>query len=152
MTAAELAQIELAALEALAWGEGEPIIDACEDGTLDPARFANPGHRAIASAACALVAAGEVPENVPIHRQMMADGWPCWDAATVLAVDGGLDALRSVLPNADGHRYNSLGHLLHLLAEEDERKRLTERLVSLANALRFPGGPARVAEALGVAS
>lgn len=148
----DLENLELATVEVVAWGDESNIIGVWEAGMLLADLFTDPDHRAIVGAACALVANGEAPMNETLHRQLMADGWPCWDAAVLLAVDGGRDALVAVLPDADGHRYDALPHLLAKLIEEHERQRLHDQLVTLANRLRFPGGPARVAEALGVAS
>jgi hypothetical protein len=59
---------------------------------------------------------------------------------------------RLVLPEVDTATLNQLPMLLGQLEEAAARRKVMARLVALADRLEHPGGPARVAELIGMAS
>lgn len=69
-----------------------------------------------------------------------------------LVAQGIDDFARLVLADVEPGTLHALPFLLGRLDEAQERRKLRARLVALADTLERPGGPARVAEVIGMAS
>lgn len=116
-------------------------IDAADDGTLAALDVRDAACAAVVAAVVALVNVGRAPLPERLVDALKADGWPHADAVAAVLVPGAFEARGCVVL--------SVAEALCALAVDRERERLERRLVTLANALHFPGGIARVAAALG---
>lgn len=139
MTATDL-RLERDAVNALMFGTQAGDMVREVRSALDAGHFADPWCAAVAAAVV-----GEVDTSEPgalmlaVHHRLVATG-------THRERDFWQLCLADVKPGT----LNALPMLLHKLAEAAERRRLLDRLVALADTLERPGGPARVAEVLGM--
>ncbi len=130
------------ALHAALWGEPDDVLDAIDRGTWRLQHFTDPTERTTATAILDLVLAGEVPEVAAVHAALVAKGIDQPTAAAMVTLSGAFEAA--------GCLRGGLHHFLHILAEDQTRAVVMARLVALADAVDRPGGPERVAVALGV--
>lgn len=111
---------------------------------LEAGHFTDPWCAAVAAAVVEVVSTVDASEPgalmLAVHRHLVANG-------THRERDFHLLVLADVEPGT----LNAVPMLLHRLAEAAERRKVLARLVALADTLERPGGPARVAEVLGVA-
>lgn len=135
-------RLELAAAHDLGGSCPEPILDAYETGEIVPEHFTVPAFRLLAETVVEMIGEGEPPLPELIHARLIAAGHAREHAADVVLVPAGFEAA--------GCRLDGLRFHLGRLAEQVERERLERRLVALHDTLGRPGGPARVATALGV--
>ena len=133
---------ELAAAHDLAGWNPDPIIVAFEEDEIVPENFTNPAFRMLAETVITMITNGVPPTPTLIRDHLVAAGLSGEDAAELVLVPGGFEAA--------GYRLDGVRFHLHQLAEHVERERLERQLVSLHDTLSRPGGPARVAAALGV--
>jgi hypothetical protein len=136
------ATLEGIAIRTMVWGDAEQVLDAIDAGALVPDHFADPCHHRTAQAVLGLVCAGQVPTYGAVIGELLAQGLNGEAVANAVVPDGSLDA-------AD-YRLDGLAHWLHRVTEDHLRRLTMQRLLGLANTLERPGGPAQVAEVLGV--
>lgn len=111
---------------------------------VDAGHFTDPWCAAVAAAAVEVVPTVDITQPgalmLAVHRSLVTKG-----------THRDRDFWQLVMADVEPGRLNALPLLLHKLAEAAERRRVMARLVALADTLERPGGPARVAELLGVA-
>lgn len=122
------------ALHAALWGDPDPLLDAIDEGAWLPALFG--ADEDLAEVVLEVVLAGEVPTPEAVVLVLEEHGATRLEAvARVALVDAFFDA---------GCRLDGLTYWLAMVHEDAERDRLARQLVTLADRLHSPDGPARV--------
>lgn len=135
---------ESQAVHAVVWGEPEVLFDEIDAGHLVAEHFTEPAHQAVIEAVIHLVAVEAIPTPAGIHEHLIGVGWTTDDAVAAVLMPGAFAPWTGQLWR--------LPLYLAEVAEQHHRRLMRTRVVILADQLERPGGPARVAAALGVAS
>jgi hypothetical protein len=134
------ATIEDLACHSLVWGPAAELAAILENGGLRADLFVDPVRKLTVEAVLDLTADSHQVDPPATCRRLMAGGTPEYEAVQAVVLPGVFEAA--------GCRVGGLSHWLHRLHEAAERRQVMDQLVTMANTLEHPGGPARVAAQL----